>query len=389
MLSKRLWHDVASERTPSGQEQVSTDRGEAPWGNAALAEDMESEGGSGGLLGWLSSGRGDQESAEPEVCEPSSRVVEGAGGYTYEQHPDGSVRILAGPTGVGSQLESGAAWEAITAEIGPHPGCAVGEEAQAEAEAVGEETGLLDIPMSLATGDIEWIQERVDALADRVQSGEEIAGPDREFLEDLYWWVGAGGYGVGMPEAAKLQTHYMSGDGEALEIDSGLYEGSVIVQYAMAEMKRVMEADLREGGAVRNGGVLSSTEVLGRTNFGDADRMGEIKAGGYLMAEQDNDRLKYANNRFALEATVQQRQGWLPWQADEYLEIEWRVNDRWDFNSYKEQQSKGRNDWTEIPLPAGPKLILPDGLSAWLVEAELAVAFDYHSSWTEQWEMSP
>lgn len=53
------------------------------------------------------------------------RVVKGAGGYTYQQEPSGTITILDGPTGKGKQLSSGAAWTAITNEIGPHPSAAV------------------------------------------------------------------------------------------------------------------------------------------------------------------------------------------------------------------------------------------------------------------------
>jgi hypothetical protein len=54
-----------------------------------------------------------------EIAGP--RVVKGAGGYTYQQDPSGAITILEGPTGKGSTLSRGAAFEAITAEIGPHP----------------------------------------------------------------------------------------------------------------------------------------------------------------------------------------------------------------------------------------------------------------------------
>ena len=50
-----------------------------------------------------------------------SRDVSGAGGYKYRQYDDGRIKILSGPSGVGSTLSSGSAWNAITNEIGPYP----------------------------------------------------------------------------------------------------------------------------------------------------------------------------------------------------------------------------------------------------------------------------
>lgn len=54
----------------------------------------------------------------------ASRVVEGIGGYVYEQFQDGSITILVSPLSrnVGLTISSGKAWEAITAEIGPFDG---------------------------------------------------------------------------------------------------------------------------------------------------------------------------------------------------------------------------------------------------------------------------
>lgn len=49
------------------------------------------------------------------------REVQGAGGYVYQQRPDGTIYILKSPRGPGGQVPMGStAWRAITNEIGPY-----------------------------------------------------------------------------------------------------------------------------------------------------------------------------------------------------------------------------------------------------------------------------
>jgi hypothetical protein len=322
-------------------------------------------------------------SAEP-------RVVKGGGGYTYQQFPDGTVVIVDGPSGVGKSYGPGSTVnKAITGEIGPHPNPATGQEQSEDAAAVEEDAGddrsIGDIPLSLANGEIDWIQTRVDELTGQAESGGDFSDADKDFIGDLYWWIGAGGHAKGLKEAGKLQRHYVKGSGDTLEINSVIYETSAIVQYAMGEMKKIIETRMASEEDVSS---LSSTEVLSATNQGDQATLGEIIKGGYLLAEQDNQRLKYANNRFALQAFTEQKEGFWFWQEDSWTETRWRVDDRWDFASFPEQKEKGRNDVTHIPLPGGSVLKLPDGLSHYLTEQDIAAEFDYWSEWTEKWQPS-
>ncbi len=60
----------------------------------------------------------------------------------------------------------------------------------------------------------------------------------------------------------------------------------------------------------------------------------------------------------------------------------------WDFESYPEQKEKGRNDVTHIPLPGGSTLKLPDGLSAYMVDQDIAAEFAYWAEWTEKWQVA-
>lgn len=50
----------------------------------------------------------------------ASRIVEGSGGYVYEQLPDGNIIILSGPGGKRAVARGTKAWQAITDEIGAY-----------------------------------------------------------------------------------------------------------------------------------------------------------------------------------------------------------------------------------------------------------------------------
>jgi len=60
-------------------------------------------------------------SAANEALGP--RRAEGSGGYVYDQYPDGTLVIVDAPggRGVGVELGAGAAFDSISAEIGPYP----------------------------------------------------------------------------------------------------------------------------------------------------------------------------------------------------------------------------------------------------------------------------
>lgn len=62
---------------------------------------------------------GHGNAAAIEVLVP--RLVQGGGGFLYQQSPDGAILVLAGPARVGERYTSGDVWDAITSEIGPHP----------------------------------------------------------------------------------------------------------------------------------------------------------------------------------------------------------------------------------------------------------------------------
>jgi len=71
-----------------------------------------------------------------------ARVVQGKGGYSYEQHPDGTIVIRSGP-GVRApvRLTEGKAFESITAEIGRFPGASVPGTTELPSAAAGTPEG--------------------------------------------------------------------------------------------------------------------------------------------------------------------------------------------------------------------------------------------------------
>ena len=64
-----------------------------------------------------------QEEAASQQNPNAPRVVQGRGGWTYRQHPNGTIDIIGAPSGhqSGARLTSGSSWNAITNEIGTHP----------------------------------------------------------------------------------------------------------------------------------------------------------------------------------------------------------------------------------------------------------------------------
>lgn len=255
-----------------------------------------------------------------------------------------------------------------------------------------------DIPRSLKSGDVAKIQHKVDSLTKKAKRGRSFTKNEKSFLTDLYGWVATGGrwkwvtsfdprdYDKGLWEAGELLEHYLDGKGKPLEIDSDIYESSTVAKYAVGEIKSVIENDLRKGDSIRNGGAIRSTEVLARKNWNDPAKKGQILRGGVLLAEQDNKRLKYANNRFVLKSksvvTDRDNSGDKPVIT---VRTVWRVDDRWDYASFAEQRKNRTYHVTKLPLANGRELRLPDGLSHYMTTQGIATEFDYYSEWTETW----
>jgi hypothetical protein len=252
------------------------------------------------------------------------------------------------------------------------------------------------IGYDLMTGDVAKVQKKVDALTAKARRGAHFKPDEKAFVVDLYEWIATGGRwkwvsssptepGQGLWEAGQLLGHYLHGGGKTLKIDSHIYETSVIVQYAMGEIKNAVTADLAHAGKIRSNGEIGSSHVLKKKSFGDSKSKGQILDGGVLLAEQSNARLKNANNRFVLRSKSTHGQVTKGLASPVAVTTTWRVEDSWDYNSFAEQKKQGRNDVTDLPLGGGKILRLPDGLSHYLTVEGLAKEFTHYAEWTEVW----
>jgi hypothetical protein len=160
------------------------------------------------------------------------------------------------------------------------------------------------VPFSLGMGDVEELQQEIDRLSRKAKKKETFTEEEKYFLVALYSFIAWGGMLKWYPEASKLLRHYLDKSGDRLKIGSSLYQSSEIVQYAMAEMKKLISADAKNNGKLTVRADFSSQGSLKDTprSFSEQCKSGAIVSNGTLMAEQDNKRLKNADNRFPLRA---------------------------------------------------------------------------------------
>ena len=246
--------------------------------------------------------------------------------------------------------------------------------------------GSLDIVNDIRKGDITEIQAKINDLAAKAEAAVPFSDDEKMFLSQTIEAIAIGGKSLDivkmregnydnrtteLDEAGELMHQYIKGNGKDLEINSDVYTGSSIVQYAMTEIKAEIEK------RVSNGETSFSLDssVVGQTNFGDQHKFGDVRANGVLLTEQSNRRLHFANNRFKLDADVSVKDG--------KVDIQWRVDDTYDFSSFQEQADRNDTHETEIPVKGG-KLIIPDGLLEYATKQGVAVEFGYTSTWSEQ-----
>ena len=104
------------------------------------------------------------------------------------------------------------------------------------------------------------------------------------------------------------------------------------------------------------------------------DTQGMILGTGYLLTEQNNARLKNANNRFVLAAQSTK-------QNEHQLLSVWSVSDIYEFEPFEKASFV-----TNIPL--GSQILkLPDGLSQYMRVLSSAKVFEYVASWNEVWRV--
>ena len=274
-------------------------------------------------------------------------------------------------------------WKSVKPEIPPEQGDTVTYFGKLNEfwEGVKKKNPLW-IPFSLGTGDIEEIQKEIDRLSRKVRNKEAFTDQEKEFLVSLYSWIAWGGLMKWYPEASQLLRHYLDVTGTSIHINHNIYSSSEIVRYAVDQFKKSIIADIQTTGTIRNGGKLASHGLLKNTprSFADQCTKGAIVDNGYLMTEQNNKRLKNADNRFPLFAICTLLQ-----KNPLRVKTNWKIESKWDYESYENQRKKNLNLITELPLPGGSKLLLPDGLSQYLEVLNIARNFEYSAEWIEEW----
>jgi hypothetical protein len=237
------------------------------------------------------------------------------------------------------------------------------------------------LPFNLAIDDVDEIQKEIDRLTEKARKKEQFEQDEKDFLVSLYSWIAWGGLIKWYPEACHLLRHYLNGKGQPVVLNPHVYKTSVIVNYAIAEMKKLIVEDIKKTGKIRGNGVFSSQGNLKDTprSYAEQCEKGAIVKNGTLMAEQNNKRLKNTDNNFPLKLTCS-----IISTKPIRVNICWNISSIWDYESFERQKNQNLNLVTELPLGANAKLKLPDGLSQYLVTLGLAKKFDYSAEWTEE-----
>jgi len=241
------------------------------------------------------------------------------------------------------------------------------------------------IPLSLGTGDVDEIQKEIDRLTIKARKKQAFEKNERDFLIALYSWIAWGGFIKWYPEASQLLRHYLHGNGTSIQIDAHIYKTSVIVKYAIDAIKKMIIDDINTTGRIRNNGNIDTPGTLPdiRRELSQQNTMGEVRNHGHLLAEQNNKRLKHADNQFPLYSKSK-----IASHGPMRIQTIWSVRSVWDYDSFEKQRRGNNNQVTGLDLPSGKMLRLPDGLSEYLTQLELANVFDYYAEWEEIWNVT-
>lgn len=217
----------------------------------------------------------------------------------------------------------------------------------------------------------EW-QRRINLLEEKARTGKDFTRRETLFIRATYRAIAAGGVTRGFFEASQLISIYTTPILARLytverpvRINSVVYVTSVIVQFAMKELKKIIKTDI-------NNEKLKyqyNSRILPPTPGRDVNALGRILDDGRLIAEQNNLRLKYADNRFYLYVDVLER-------SNNIMKLRWYVTNRYDFAPYP------NTNYSRFPF-RGQVLLIDDGFSHYLTEVGLAKEFHYLGEWHE------
>jgi hypothetical protein len=231
------------------------------------------------------------------------------------------------------------------------------------------------------------MQGAIDALTRKARQRRSFTREEKDFLIEMFEAFSWGGWFQSYSEASKLANHYVHGEGARLAIDSEVYETSVIVQDVERAMKREIEQRFALG-AQQGALVLRSDDhrlgkrkdfaALMRNRGRSTATQGVVldgKLSGWLLTEQNNQRLQKANNRFLLSAVTQK-------VGKNSYSTTWRVDDEYKFENFD------KGFVTDIHVAPKLALKVPDGLCAYMVSLGIAKDFLHFAEWREQWDGS-
>jgi hypothetical protein len=230
--------------------------------------------------------------------------------------------------------------------------------------------------------DFNLLQNAIDYLTCKAKAKMPFTDEEKAFLKRVFeslWW---GGEFKGYREAAELADHYVNGKGAKLKIDAGVYRTSAIVNDTSKAIEDYIRHLIVKGASFAtirssDAGFLHSPQGrrVSWTSGRDIRRKGYVLKDGNLLTEQDNARLKNANNRFILAAQSVKA-------GNMSVFTRWSVDDRYTFEPFERA-----NFYTNIPLSSSHVLKLPDGLSHYMTVLGIATEFVYTADWTETWNV--
>src|ERR1051326_57262 len=192
----------------------------------------------------------------------------------------------------------------------------------------------------------KFTQEKVDDLARKAEERKPFTSIEKEEATALYWAFVEGGWIKGYHEASILLTHYLRKDTVSpVLIDFDMYESEPKVQFEMQKV-RIADCDVIRKGA---------------TNM--------IRTSASITARKMN----YADNRFTLKSITRRLDA-------QHCETTWEVRSYYRFEDFKGADSKKSHFHAYDQT-----LIVPDGLSRYLVDQGIAKEFPYYSVKRESW----
>jgi hypothetical protein len=241
---------------------------------------------------------------------------------------------------------------------------------------LNKDTKIANLLNNVINNQIAEKQEIINIAQEKAKAGKALTAEEQKALQGVYGLISLGGSLMGYPEASKLLDIYLNpkeaakyGERTPYKLNPNVYQESVIVQYAMEEMKRIIAEDYSDG-TIDNPSITSN--VLSPTPKRNSNTEGRILDDRKLIAEQDNLRLKNTDHRFPLQADIQVKK-------NGNITITWSVLSNYNFAPYPDTK------YTLLPFSKdrGQVLKLDDGLSQYLTKIGMATEFHHKAQWKE------